>query len=235
MNKYAKKIPKPKVDPESSIKEKIGKKLEENDKKFYNNINHHPLIATLASGENKKSEIESVTNLVNTLSTGSVVASLSTNGVNLNVNVDNTTTKSSTQNQNSSGVTKKRSKTIGAPVSTNNSNNNNVGMKGKRIGSSGDGTYHMIRRNTNLESGSNNNINTRDNTTIPLTNNSNNNSSLNNRSINNAITSSPDLENKANVVLPPISPNQLHLWSLEQEHLKAMSVVENIKKELHLL
>jgi len=36
------------------------------------------------------------------------------------------------------------------------------------------------------------------------------------------------------LVLPPISPTQLQLWNLEQEHRKAMSKVETIKKELNL-
>jgi len=36
------------------------------------------------------------------------------------------------------------------------------------------------------------------------------------------------------LVLPPISPTQFQLWNLEQEHRKAMSKVETIKKELNL-
>lgn len=40
--------------------------------------------------------------------------------------------------------------------------------------------------------------------------------------------------NKNSLILPPISPTQFQVWTLEQEHLKAMNEVENIKKELHL-
>ena len=39
---------------------------------------------------------------------------------------------------------------------------------------------------------------------------------------------------KKDLVLPPISPAQLQLWNLEQEHRKAMDKVEHIKKELNL-
>eukprot|EP00833_Pecoramyces_ruminatium_P005567 jgi/Orpsp1_1/1179599/evm.model.c7180000070022.2 len=39
---------------------------------------------------------------------------------------------------------------------------------------------------------------------------------------------------KSNLVLPPISPNELQLWNLEQEHRKAMDKVETIKRELNL-
>ena len=39
---------------------------------------------------------------------------------------------------------------------------------------------------------------------------------------------------KSDLVLPPISPTQLQLWKLEQEHRKAMDKVETIKRELNL-
>ncbi|OUM59138.1 hypothetical protein PIROE2DRAFT_15423 [Piromyces sp. E2] len=59
-------------------------------------------------------------------------------------------------------------------------------------------------------------------------------------SIEEALTAATDLNSfspsskKPDLVLPPISPEQLQLWNLEQEHRKAMDKVEHIKKELNL-